>query len=64
MHTGLVAGVAPGAALSGYVVDQSGASAAYLVCIAAGVAAALAAQVLPRSEPAGQTQPAPAQSMS
>jgi UDP-GlcNAc:undecaprenyl-phosphate GlcNAc-1-phosphate transferase len=64
MHTGLVAGVAPGAALSGYVVDHSGASAAYLVCIAAGVAAALAAQVLPRTEPTRQIEPAPAQSVS
>ena len=64
MHTGLVAGVAPGAAVSGYVVDHSGASAAYLVCIAAGVAAALAAQVLPRSEPTRQTEPTPVQSLS
>jgi MFS family permease len=49
MHTGLVAGVAPGAALSGIVVDAYGASAAYLVSLAAGVLAALAAQAVPRS---------------
>jgi MFS family permease len=48
MQTGVVAGVAPGAALSGVVVDASGASAAYLVSLAAGVVAALAAQALPR----------------
>lgn len=48
MHTGLVAGVAPGATISGFVVDHSGASAAYLVSLAAGVLAALAAQALPR----------------
>lgn len=50
MQTGLVAGVAPGAALSGIVVDQHGASAAYLVSVGAGLVAALAAQVIPRSE--------------
>jgi MFS family permease len=49
MQTGLVAGVAPGATLGGVVIDAHGASAAYLVCVAAGVVAALAAQTLPRS---------------
>jgi MFS family permease len=49
MHTGLVAGVAPGATIGGVVIDAQGASPAYLVCIAAGVVAALAAQALPRS---------------
>ena len=48
MHTGIVAGVAPGATISGFVVDHSGASAAYLVSLAAGVVAALAAQTVPR----------------
>jgi len=48
MQTGLVAGVAPGATLAGVVVDAHGASAAYLVCAAAGAVAALAAQALPR----------------
>ena len=56
MHTGIVAGVAPGAMISGFVVDHSGASVAYLVSLAAGVVAALAAQTVPRS-PA----PAPAE---
>lgn len=49
MQTGLVAGVAPGATLSGLVVDHQGASAAYLVSVGAGLVAALAAQALPRS---------------
>ncbi|MBB6626220.1 MFS transporter [Nocardioides sp. KIGAM211] len=48
MQTGLVAGVAPGATLAGIVIDAQGASAAYLVCVAAGLVAALAAQALPR----------------
>jgi len=51
MQTGLVAGVAPGAMLSGLVVDHQGASAAYLVSVAAGTVAAVAAQLLPRSVP-------------
>ncbi|HET6968081.1 MAG TPA: MFS transporter, partial [Ornithinibacter sp.] len=50
MHTGIVAGVAPGATISGYVVDHSGASAAYLVSLAAGVLAALAALAVPRGD--------------
>jgi MFS family permease len=48
MHTGLVAGVAPGATVAGLVIDAHGASAAYLVAVAAGVVAALAALTLPR----------------
>src|SRR4051794_16072663 len=48
MQTGLVAGVAPGATLSGLVVDHQGASAAYLVSLAAGAVAALAALAIPR----------------
>ena len=48
MQTGLVAGVAPGATLSGLVVDTQGASAAYLVSVAAGVVAALAGLAIPR----------------
>lgn len=43
LQTGLVAGVAPGAALAGLVVDAHGASAAYLVSVAGGVVALLAA---------------------
>ncbi|HRD64116.1 MAG TPA: MFS transporter, partial [Nocardioides sp.] len=53
IQTGVVAGVAPGAALSGVVVDHSGASAAYLVSLAAGLVAAVAAQLIPR-EPRDQ----------
>lgn len=48
LHTGVVAGVAPGAALAGLVIDRSGASAAYLVSLAAGTLAAAVAQLLPR----------------
>lgn len=48
MQTGLVAGVAPGATLSGLVVDHQGASAAYLVSVAAGAVAALAGLAIPR----------------
>lgn len=47
LQTGLVAGVAPGAALAGVVVDRSGASAAYLVPLAAAVLCVLATRVLP-----------------
>lgn len=50
MQTGLVAGVAPGATIAGVVVDAHGASAAYLVCAAAGAVAAIAAQALPRGD--------------
>jgi MFS family permease len=49
VHTGLAAGLAPGAAISGLVVDAAGGSAAYVVSVCAGVVAALAAQTLPRS---------------
>lgn len=61
MHTGIVAGVAPGALLSGLVVDHSGASVAYLVSLAAGVVAAVAAQTVPRSTvvAAAETRPQP-----
>jgi MFS family permease len=44
LHTGIVAGVAPGAGLAGLVVDHSGASAAYVVALAGGVLGALVAQ--------------------
>lgn len=44
LHTGLVAGVAPGATVAGFVVDHGGASAAYVVALAGGVLAALVAQ--------------------
>lgn len=44
LHTGIVAGVAPGASVAGVVVDHSGASAAYVVALAGGVLGALVAQ--------------------
>jgi MFS family permease len=53
IHTGLAAGLAPGAALSGFVVDTAGASPAYLVSVGAGVLAALTALTLPRPTVAG-----------
>jgi len=43
IETALVAGLAPGAAVAGRVIDDSGASTAYLVSLAAGLVAALAA---------------------
>jgi MFS family permease len=43
LHTGIVAGVAPGAGVAGFVVDHSGASAAYGVALVGGVLGALAA---------------------
>jgi MFS family permease len=43
VETALVAGVAPGAALAGRIIDSHGASAAYLVSLAAGLVAAGAA---------------------
>ncbi|WP_395695313.1 MFS transporter [Nocardioides sp.] len=60
MQTGLVAGVAPGASLSGLVVDHAGASSAYLVSLAAGVVAAFAALALPRQRSAGAPVRSPA----
>jgi predicted MFS family arabinose efflux permease len=47
LQTGLVAGVAPGAAVAGIVVDHAGASPAYLVPLCAAVLAAVAARALP-----------------
>ena len=47
IHTGIVAGVAPGATLAGIVIDAQGASPAYLVAVGAGLLGAVAAQALP-----------------
>jgi MFS family permease len=44
LHTGIVAGVAPGASIAGFVVDHYGASAAYAVALGGGVLGALVAQ--------------------
>jgi MFS family permease len=43
VETALVAGVAPGAALAGRIIDSHGAAAAYLVSLVAGLVAAVAA---------------------
>jgi Major Facilitator Superfamily len=48
LHSGVVAGIAPGAALAGLVIDRAGASSAYFVSLGAGALAAAAAQLLPR----------------
>jgi predicted MFS family arabinose efflux permease len=48
-HTGLAAGLAPGAALAGLVIDAHGASPSYLVALAGGIFAALASLALPPS---------------
>jgi predicted MFS family arabinose efflux permease len=48
-HTGLAAGLAPGAALAGLVIDAHGASPSYLVALGGGVFAALASIALPSS---------------
>lgn len=44
LHTGIVAGVAPGASIAGFVVDHRGASAAYSVALVGGLLGALLAQ--------------------
>ena len=49
IHTGIVAGVAPGATLAGIVIDSHGASPAYLVAVGAGLVGAVVAQTLPRT---------------
>ncbi len=43
IHTGMAAGIAPGAALAGVVIDRSGASASYWVPVASGVIGVVAA---------------------
>lgn len=43
VQTGIAAGLAPGAAIAGLVIDEAGASPAYLVCVAGGVITLLAA---------------------
>ena len=48
IHTGIAAGLAPGAALAGLVIDAHGASASYLVALGGGVAAALIGLCVPR----------------
>jgi MFS family permease len=48
-HTGLAAGLAPGAWLSGLVIDAHGASPSYLVALGGGVVAMVVAWALPSS---------------
>jgi predicted MFS family arabinose efflux permease len=55
--TGLGAGIAPGAAIVGVVVDASGASAAYWVCAVAGLSGALVAFVTARMASEGRPSP-------
>jgi MFS family permease len=55
MHTGIAAGLAPGAALAGVVIDAHGANAAYLVAFGAGVVAAVAGLAL-GSPPTGRAE--------
>jgi MFS family permease len=58
-HTGLAAGLAPGAALAGLVIDGHGASPSYLVALGGGVVAAIVSLALPRTfGPVGSTPPA------
>ena len=57
MHTGLVAGVAPGATISGLVIDHHGASAAFLVALGAGVVATIAGLALPRTSISDPDEP-------
>ena len=47
IHVGISAGLAPGAALAGVVIDAAGASPSYLVTVGAGLLAALAALAVP-----------------
>jgi len=56
VHTGIVAGVAPGAAVGGFVIDHHGAPAGYLVAVGAGLLGAVAAQLTRRG--AAPDQPA------
>ena len=56
MHTGIAAGLAPGAAIAGVVIDAHGASAAYFVAFGAGLIAAVAGLAL-GSPPAARPEP-------
>jgi Major Facilitator Superfamily len=53
VETALVAGLAPGAALAGRIIDSRGASTAYLVSLAAGLVAAAAAFAARDTSPSG-----------
>jgi predicted MFS family arabinose efflux permease len=51
IHTGLAAGLAPGAALAGLVIDSHGASTSYLVALGGGIVAAVIGLWVPRLVP-------------
>lgn len=53
LHTGMAGGVAPGAAIAGLVIDAHGASASYLVPLAAGLLGAAASLTLRRAPARG-----------
>lgn len=57
VHTGIVAGVAPGAAVAGLVVDGAGASAAYLVPVAGGLLAMAATAAIRSAAVPAREQP-------
>ncbi|MDP9822739.1 MFS transporter [Nocardioides massiliensis] len=59
VHAGMAAGIAPGAALVGTVIDNHGASTSYLVVCAAGVVGALLTWVVPAGPAAPPPSPAP-----
>jgi MFS family permease len=61
LHTGLAAGVAPGAALAGIVIDTRGAAVSYAVPAAAGLLGALVAFLVLRSDAAPAGPPAHAE---
>ncbi|WP_203335602.1 MFS transporter [Nocardioides limicola] len=48
LHTGMAAGVAPGAAISGLLIDQGGATAAFVVPVVAGAVGVVAGLLTPR----------------
>jgi MFS family permease len=57
IHTGLAAGLAPGAALAGLVIDSHGASPSYLVALGGGVVAAVVGLIVPRVLPRRAAEP-------
>lgn len=61
IQTGIVAGVAPGATIAGFVIDHYGGSAAFLVALGAGAVAAASGLALPRSPLPGPALPDPAE---
>ena len=60
LQTGIVAGVAPGAVFAGLVIDAGGASPAYLVSVAGGLLALVAALLTRIPTPVATANPVPA----